>query len=127
MAGNMRSRWTDFLTTDGEKPDRNRDQEFIIKPEDTRSHIMRRWEDGWKTVFKAIEPLKPEDLEKTVFIRYEPYSVIGAINRQLTHYAYHIGQIVYLAKHFAKSNWRSLSIPKGKSEEFNLKKKKDNT
>ncbi|MCP4583035.1 MAG: DUF1572 domain-containing protein [candidate division Zixibacteria bacterium] len=127
MAGNMRSRWTDFLTSDGEKPDRNRDQEFILKPEDTRTSIMQKWDDGWKTVFNAIELLNPEDLEKTVFIRCEPHSVINAINRQLTHYAYHVGQIVFLAKHFAKNNWQSLSIPKGKSEEFNIKMQDDHT
>lgn len=124
LAGNMRSRWTDFLTSDGEKPDRNRDQEFVLKTEDTRSNLMQRWEDGWQTVFNAIEPLKSGDLEKTVFIRHEPYSVTGAINRQLTHYAYHVGQIVYLAKHYSKNNWQSLSVPKGKSEEYNIKMKK---
>lgn len=127
VAGNMRSRWTDFLTSDGEKSDRNRDQEFILKPEDTRSNIMQKWEDEWKTVFDALEPLKPRDLDKTVFIRCEPHSVIESINRQLTHYAYHIGQIVFLAKHFSKSKWQSLSIPKGKSEEFNIKMHKNHT
>jgi len=127
LAGNMRSRWTDFLTSDGEKPDRNRDQEFILKPEDTRLNIMKKWDDGWNTVFEALEPLKIGDLEKTVFIRCEPHSVIKAINRQLTHYAYHVGQIVFLARHFSKNNWRSLSIPKGKSEEFNIKMHNNHT
>jgi hypothetical protein len=123
MAGNMRSRWTDFLTTDGEKPDRNRDSEFYEEKEDTRVSLMKRWEEGWGLVFDAIEPLREEDLDKTVFIRGESHTVLQAINRQLTHYAYHIGQIVFLAKHFAGSRWKSLSIPKRKSKEFEVSKR----
>lgn len=119
MAGNMRSRWTDFLVSDGEKPDRNRDSEFVVETGNTRASILQGWEAGWRCVFGALEPLKAEDLSKTVFIRSEPHSVIEAINRQLTHYAYHVGQIVLLAKHFAGTEWKPLSIPKGKSEEFN--------
>jgi hypothetical protein len=122
MAGNLRSRWTDFLTSDGEKPDRHRDSEFVIETEDTRAVFMQRWEAGWRCLFEALEPLRAEDLSRTVLIRSEPHSVIQAINHELTHYAYHVGQIVFLAKHFAGSEWKSLSIPRGKSEEFNIMK-----
>jgi hypothetical protein len=118
MAGNMRSRWTDFLTSDGEKPDRNRDTEFI-EPPNTRADLMRLWNDGWQRVFDALEPLSDSDLERKVSIRGEPHSVMQAINRQLVHYAYHSGQIVFLAKHFKASEWKSLSVPRNKSAEFN--------
>ncbi len=123
MAGNMRSRWTDFLTSDGEKPDRDRDSEFYEEKKDTKVSLMKRWEEGWKLIFDAVEPLKPEDLEKTIYIRNEPHTVMQAINRQLTHYAYHIGQIVFLAKHFTGTKWQSLSIPKGKSKHFEVSKR----
>jgi hypothetical protein len=119
MAGNMRSRWRDFLTSDGEKPDRHRDTEFEIEPDDSREAIMNRWERGWKFLFDSIEPLIPEDLGKTITIRGEPHSVLGAINRQLAHYSYHLGQIAYLARHYTGEKWETLSVPKGKSEEFN--------
>ena len=119
LAGNMRSRFTDFLTTDGEKPDRHRDQEFEIYAGATRAEVMRWWEEGWARVFSAIETLKPEDLMRTVTIRGEPHSVLQALNRQVAHYAYHVGQIVFLAKHFRSTEWKSLSVPRGKSEEFN--------
>lgn len=115
MAGNMISRWTDFLTTDGEKPDRNRDYEFVIVPETTKDDIRAFWERGWQSVFAAIDPLQVEDLEKKVYIRGEEHTVVQAINRQLMHYAYHIGQIVFLAKHFRASDWSSLSIPRNRS------------
>jgi len=118
MAGNMRSRWRDFLTTDGEKPDRHRDTEFELAADDTREAIMTRWEQGWKFLFESVEPLKPEDLEKTITIRSEPHTVLEAINRQLTHYSYHLGQIAYLARHYAGEKWETLSIPKGKSDKF---------
>ncbi len=118
LAGNMRSRWTDFLTSDGEKPDRHRDSEFEVAESDTRSELMGRWEQGWGCVFGAVEALKPEDLGKTVAIRGEPHSVLKAVNRQLTHYAHHIGQIVFLAKHLAGPRWKTLSIPRGQSEEW---------
>ena len=118
MTGNMRSRWTDFLTTDGEKPDRHRDTEFIEPPE-TREALMRRWDEGWKLVFDAIEPLTDADLTRTVTIRGEPHSVMQAINRQLAHYTSHVGQIVLLAKHFAGDKWQSLSVPRNRSAEFN--------
>jgi len=121
LAGNMRSRFTDFLTTDGEKPDRNRDQEFELGPTAKRDDIMRWWETGWSHALSALDELKPEDLTRTVTIRNEPHSVLQAINRQLAHYAYHVGQIVFLAKHFRASEWSSLSVPRGKSEEFNRK------
>ena len=119
MAGNMRSRWTDFLTSDGEKPDRNRDSEFVIEVRDAKESLLKRWEIGWRCLFEALTPLTTEDLDKTVMIRGEPHSVIRAIHRQLTHYAYHVGQIVFLAKHFAGTRWQSLSIPRGKSGELN--------
>lgn len=115
MAGNMFSRWTDFLTTDGEKPNRNRDYEFVISPETTRDEIRDYWERGWQCVFDALDPLQIEDLDKTVYIRGEEHTVVMAINRQLMHYAYHIGQIVYLAKHFRATGWSSLSIPRNRS------------
>jgi len=118
MAGNMRSRWTDFLTSDGEKPDRNRDSEFIEPPQ-TREELRARWEAGWKYVFDALEPLTEADLGRTVTIRGEAHSVMQAINRQLAHYPYHCGQIVMLAKHFRSDQWRSLTVPRNKSAAFN--------
>ena len=119
MAGNMISRWTDFLTTDGEKPERNRDIEFVILPGTTKDEMIAYWEKGWRCVFDAIEPLGPEDLLRTVLIRGENHTVVQAINRQIAHYAYHTGQIVYLAKHFKSSEWQNLSVPRNKSAEFN--------
>lgn len=124
MAGNMRSRWTDFLISDGEKPDRNRDTEFVIEEGDTRDRILEGWNAGWRSLFEALAPLTDADLGRTVLIRGEPHSVMEAINRQLTHYAYHVGQIVFLAKHFAANNWQSLSIARRKSEEFNAAMRK---
>ena len=120
LAGNMRSRWTHFLTTDGEKPDRNRDTEFEDAPK-TRAALMELWERGWKYVFDALAPLSDEDLSRKITIRTEPHSVMQAINRQIAHYSYHVGQIVCLAKHFAGSKWQSLTIPKKKSAEFNAR------
>jgi hypothetical protein len=116
MVGNMRSRWTDFLTADGEKPDRNRDTEFESFAA-TRDQLIAQWEAGWKHVFDALGSLTDADLGRTVFIRNEPHSVTQAINRQVAHYSYHVGQIVFLAKHFASANWTSLSVPRGKSAE----------
>ena len=121
LAGNMRSRFVDFLTTDGEKPDRHRDQEFEIDERSTRADVMRWWEAGWACVFGALETVKPGGLMGTVTIRNEPHTVLQAMNRQLAHYAYHVGQIVFLAKHFRSTEWKSLSVPRGKSEEFNAK------
>jgi len=118
MAGNMRSRWTDFLTTDGEKPGRNRDSEFVDPPE-TREALLDAWEDGWARVFQALEPLADADLGRTITIRGEAHSVMQAINRQASHYAYHVGQIVMLAKHLAHERWQSLSVPRNRSAEFN--------
>ncbi len=118
LAGNMHSRFTDFLTSDGEKPDRFRDREFELPSATTRADIMKCWEEGWACVFAAIEPLRPEDVMRTVTIRGEPHTVLQAINRQIAHYAQHIGQIVFLAKHLRSSEWKSLSIPRGKSEEY---------
>jgi hypothetical protein len=118
IAGNLHSRWRDFLTTDGEKADRNRDTEFEMVG-DTRESLMKFWESGWETLFDSIEPLTEEDLAKTITIRGEPHSVVEAINRQLTHYSYHIGQIVFLAKHLKSSEWKTLSVPRNRSAEFN--------
>jgi hypothetical protein len=119
MGGNMRSRWTDFLAADGEKPGRNRDDEFVIGPNDSRKALMEDWESGWTALFGALAPLREPDLSRTVTIRGEKLSVLQAINRQLTHYAYHVGQIVYVAKHFAGEGWKSLSIARGESAGFN--------
>jgi hypothetical protein len=119
LAGNMRSRWTDFLTSDGEKPWRNRDSEFEDRHDLSRAELMNQWEAGWKLVFSALESLTPADLERSVTIRGEKHSVMRAINRQITHYAYHAGQIVFLSKHFRSTQWRTLSIARNKSEEFN--------
>jgi hypothetical protein len=118
MTGNMRSRWTDFLMTDGEKPDRNRDSEFVDAPT-TRQELLALWDEGWQRVFAALEPLSEADLGRTVQIRSEPHSVMQAINRQVAHYGMHCGQIVLLAKHFASDHWKSLSVPRNMSAEFN--------
>jgi hypothetical protein len=118
LVGNMRSRWRDFLTSDGEKSDRKRDTEFEDPPA-TRVELMKMWEQGWDYVFNALEPLSDADIERTVAIRGEPHSVMQAINRQIAHYAYHCGQIVFLAKHLQASQWKSLTVPRGKSEDFN--------
>ncbi len=118
IAGNLRSRWTDFLTTDGEKPDRHRDTEFELI-NDTRDLLMQAWNDGWQTLFDEIGRLTEEDFSRTVTIRGEPHTVIEAMNRQLTHYAYHVGQIVLLAKHFRSAEWKTLSVPRNRSADFN--------
>jgi hypothetical protein len=117
LAGNMRSRWTGFLTTDGEKPHRNRDSEFEAPPA-TREELLRLWNAGWQTLYDALAPLTDGDLTRTVYIRSEAHSVLQAINRQLAHYSYHVGQIVFLAKHLQSGEWKSLSVPRGRSEEF---------
>ncbi len=121
ISGNMRSRFTDFLTTDGEKPDRNRDQEFIVAADATRAEILAAWEKYWQLVFDTLNEISPEDLERTVTIRSEPHTVLQAINRQVVHYAYHVGQIVFLAKHWKGAGWKTLSVPRGQSEQFNAK------
>jgi hypothetical protein len=118
MAGNMRSRWTDFLTTDGEKPDRQRDTEFVDPPT-TREALLAVWEEGWQCLLGTLEALSEQDLQRTVTIRGEAHSVLQAINRQVAHYSYHCGQIVFLAKHFKHDEWQSLSVPRRKSVEFN--------
>jgi len=118
MAGNMRSRWTDFLATDGEKPDRDRDSEFEGPPA-TRKALMDVWENGWKCLFNTLESLSEADLSRTVTIRGEAHSVMQAINRQMAHYPHHVGQIVLLAKHFAGDKWYTLSVPKHGSSEYN--------
>jgi Protein of unknown function (DUF1572) len=119
LAGNLRSRWTDFLNSDGEKPDRNRDSEFVMEDGETKETLWPHWEQGWQCLFSALEPLKAEDLGRTIFIRGEPHTVLEAINRQLTHYAGHVGQLIFLARHFAADQWQSLSIPRGQSAQFN--------
>src|SRR3712207_1744886 len=120
VSGNMRSRWTDFLTSDGEKPDRHRDTEFELDKEDRRA-FEERWEEGWRILFGALEPLKTEDLMRTVTIRREPHTIVEAVNRQLAHYGQHVGQIIFLAKHLKSSAWKTLSIPRGRSDAFNKK------
>ena len=122
VSGNMHSRWTAFLTSDGEKPDRNRDSEFVLEPGDTRASILARWEGGWRLLFEALGRLTGADLGRPVTIRGERHTVLEAINRQLTHYAYHVGQIVFVAKHFAGPAWQSLSIPRGQSREVEVSK-----
>ena len=120
IAGNARSRFTDFLTSDGEKPDRFRDQEFEISSKTSREEILRWWEQAWSHVFSALDSLTPGDVQRTVTIRQEPHTVMQALNRALAHYAQHIGQIVFLAKHLRSSHWQSLSIPRGKSENYKV-------
>ncbi len=121
MAGNMRSRFTDFLTSDGEKPDRNRDREFTMHADAKREEVLSSWEQNWHLVFETINSLHADDLGRKVAIRGEPHSVLQAINRQVVHYAYHVGQIVYLAKHWKGADWKSLSVPKGESEQYKAK------
>jgi len=118
--GNARSRFTDFLTSDGEKPDRFRDREFEVTAQTTREEVLRWWEEGWTIVFAALDSLKPDDLVRTVTIRLEPHTVMQALNRALAHYAQHIGQIVFLGKHLRSEKWKTLSIPRGKSEEYKV-------
>lgn len=120
MAGNMRSRWTDFLTSDGEKPDRFRDREFEERPA-SREELLVEWEDGWRRVFAALDPLTDADLGRTVLIRSEPHTVYKAISRQVAHYAGHVYQILFLGKHLKGTAWKTLSVPRGQSEEFNRK------
>ena len=120
LAGNMRSRWTGFLTSDGEKPDRDRDSEFEAPPK-TREELLAMWESGWQLAFEALAPLTDADLSRTIHIRGEAHSVTQAIHRQLAHYAYHVGQIVFLAKHFAGPDWNALTIPRRKSAEYNAR------
>jgi uncharacterized damage-inducible protein DinB len=124
IAGNLLSRWTDFLHTDGEKPDRRRDSEFEIEDADTESSLIAKWEAGWALLLETLRALNDEDLERTIRIRDEPMTVTQALQRQLTHHAYHVGQIVLLARHFAGPEWKSLSIPRGKSAQFNAKPKR---
>jgi hypothetical protein len=118
MSGNMLSRWTDFLTTDGEKPDRQRDSEFEVEVEDRRA-ILEFWERGWACLFGALDALAPGDLLRTVTIRQEPHIVVDAVNRQLSHYAQHSGQIVFLAKHLKAGSWQTLSIARNRTTAFN--------
>ncbi len=120
LSGNMLSRWTDFLTTDGEKATRNRDAEFEVHRDDTLMALRERWNAGWHALFHALETLRPEDLSRSVNIRGEPHTVFQAIQRQVSHYGYHVGQIVQLARHHAGDNWKTLSIPKGKSDDARL-------
>ena len=121
LSGNMVSRWTDFLHSDGEKESRNRDEEF----EDTiksKEELMKIWEKGWRVLFDAIEELTDEDLSKICYIRNEGHTVTECINRQLCHYSYHVGQLVMIGKIICGDKWKTLSIPKGESQSFNLKK-----
>ncbi len=118
ISGNLLSRFTDFLTSDGEKPDRHRDQEFEDATDATRAHLMRAWEESWAILFRSLEELRPEDVERTVTIRGEPYPVLKALNVASLHYAYHIGQIAYLAKHLCGPRWKSLSVAKPGQEKY---------
>lgn len=124
IAGNARSRFTDFLTSDGEKPDRFRDREFEITSHTKREEVMGWWEEGWACVFGTVGSLKPDDLERTVTIRQEPHTVLQALNRALAHYAQHIGQLVFVAKHLRGAQWQTLSVPRGKSEEYKTRNPK---
>lgn len=119
--GNMRSRWTDFLTTDGEKPWRERDTEFE-QENMGREALLKKWEEGWQCLFDALNSITDNDLDKIIFIRNEPHTLLEAINRQIAHYAYHVGQVVYIAKLNIKADWKSLSIPPNKSAEYNAQK-----
>jgi Protein of unknown function (DUF1572) len=119
VAGNLRSRCTDFLTTDGEKPDRDRDDEFVLHPGNTRAELMQAWARGWDLLAAMVNALTPDDLERTIYIRREPLSVTQALNRHIGHLAYHVGQIVQLAKHWAGPEWRTLTIPRGQSKTYN--------
>ncbi len=121
IAGNLRSRFTDFLTSDGEKPDRQRDQEFLVAGETSREELLRYWEQHWQLLFDTVTSLEPGDLERTVTIRAQPHTVLQALNRAFGHLAYHAGQITFLAKHWRGAEWQSLSVPKGQSEQFNAK------
>lgn len=127
VSGNSRSRWTEFLSSDGEKPDRHRDSEFVVGEGTTKAAVLEMWEAGWKCLFDALEPLRPEDLARKVRIRGEEHTVVEAINRQLAHYAGHVGQIVFLAKHLCSARWKTLSIPRGQSEAFNRKMQRGTT
>jgi len=124
IAGNARSRFTDFLTSDGEKPDRFRDREFELSAATSREEVMRWWEEGWAIIVGTLDSLKPEDIDRTITIRQEPHTVVQALNRALAHYAQHIGQIVFLSKHLRSTQWKTLSIPRGKSQEFKVAKDK---
>jgi hypothetical protein len=119
VAGNLVSRWTDLLTTDGEKPDRNRDAEFEILPEDSRTRLLELWERGWSVLFASLGSLSDADMTRSIRIRGESLTLLQAVNRQLTHYSYHIGQAVFIAKHFCGASWKTLSIPRGGSAQFN--------
>ena len=120
VAGNLRSRWRNFLTEDGEKPDRDRDAEFEIDPQrDTRAALMARWDEGWGILFAELGALGPDDLLRTVTIRHEPHTVVQCVQRQLAHYGYHVGQIVTLARHARGAEWTTLSVPRRGSAEFN--------
>jgi hypothetical protein len=118
LAGNLRSRWTDFLSSDGEKPDRNRDAEFAVEPQDSRESLMRAWEEAWAILSRTLDALSPNDMGRTVLIRGQAHTVLEAINRNLTHVSYHVGQIVFLAKHFRSTDWKTLSIARGQSSTF---------
>ena len=121
IGGNLRSRWTDFLATDGEKPDRDRDSEFVVPGETSRAEVMATWDAGWSTLFDALSSLQPADLTATVSIRSEHMPAIAAMHRAVSHIGQHVGQIVMLAKHYRSSSWNTLSIPRGGSAEANLK------
>jgi uncharacterized damage-inducible protein DinB len=124
VAGNLRSRWTDFLTSDGDKPWRDRDNEFVLGGQDTRQSLLRAWDDGWGALFQTLGTLSEQDLLKTVKIRGEDHTVMQALVRNLAHTAYHVGQIVYLAKLQKTEGWRWLTIPPGQSQQYKAEGKK---
>jgi hypothetical protein len=121
VGGNLHSRFTDFLNSDGEKPDRNRDQEFLMTGDTNRNQILDWWEQQWQLLFDTINSLQPEDLERTITIRAQPHTVLQALQRAAAHLAYHTGQIVWLAKHWRGAEWQTLSVPKGQSEQHNTR------
>jgi len=127
VSGNLVSRFTNFLSEDGEKPDRDRDGEFELTPDDTRDALMERWAEGWRLLITALDSLQPEDLTRTLQIRREPHSVLGALNRNFGHLAYHVGQIVLLAKHWVGSDWHTLTIPWGQSQAFTQSKQEQSS
>jgi hypothetical protein len=127
ISGNLRSRCTDFLTSDGEKPDRDRDGEFVLHSEDTRTQLLNEWAKAWDLLAATVAALAPEDLERTIYIRAEPHTVGQALNRHLAHLAYHVGQIVLLAKHWVGADWQTLTIPRGESKRFTQAKQEQHS
>jgi uncharacterized protein DUF1572 len=125
ISGNLRSRCTDFLTSDGEKPDRDRDGEFVLHLHDTRIHLLNEWAAAWDLLAATVEALTPDDLQQTIYIRAEPHTVGQALSRHLAHLSYHVGQLVLLAKHWVGADWQTLTIPRGQSKAFTQAKREE--